>query len=381
MFLKLPTKQFLGLIRQALPFMGQGREVDPGLGFMLLEARENRLMRMSAHDARVGILVTSPVTESQPGSLALGLAQVNRLNVVLSEGGETTLHRAPAQARAQVVCGLMKLEVPVMDPEYFLPMPKPAANVVWAPITVAILDDIITHVSWAACRDNSRPNLAGVHLSPECSEATNGQLMAIMRPGVTKNIDVVIPSEVWHRLRGLVEARTGEVHLAVEGNRVWLRTRHWAVYGQLLTTTYPSTKGVAFDLEDSEICWLACERHSILSVVRHIIGASTGQDEKKVGAAVAFEFRDGDMHLISAYPFDDLSTSMIVDEVVSCTQIKGDTAHLRGLGLYSQYARWALEALSDEQVLMVWAPASRSAPVQFHDPKHGLVAMIMPRRL
>ena len=379
MLLKIANKAFLSLLRQCLPFVGKGREVEPGLGSLHLEVRAPDQLRASAHDTSAGIVAKMTIAGlQQPGVMVIDGAQLGRLATVIPDAGGELMLTTLSQAQARVVCGRLQLTMPIMPPEHFLPLPKPAAGIGWHSMSAAALDDVIAGVSWAVCRDGSRPIFEGIHLTPARSEAINGHMMAIMRPGLVP-VDVVVPGALCTRLRAFVTARSGDLKLAVEGNRIWIGSSSWAIYGQLLAGAFPNTEGMAFDLEtDSELSWMLLTRAEVMRVVRRIVSAATGCKED---VAVVCEWRDGDLHLVSNYAFEDLSAAMIVDEVVGHEEVHGDRSQLRDRGLRAEYMLSALDSLRADKVLMVWAPTARSAPIQFHDNEHGLVAMVMPRRL
>jgi hypothetical protein len=145
-----------------------------------------------------------------------------------------------------------------------------------------------------------------------------------------------------------------------------------------------------FDEHTPDVSWIYVDRSETLRAVRRIVSASIGQEERRIGAAVTFRVRDdGDLHLESHYPFEDVSNSIIVDECVDWEEgsVRVDDLegflHLRDIGIYSHYMNSALASLVSDNVRVMWASGTDlgNRPMQFHDEDAGIVAMIMPRRL
>jgi hypothetical protein len=248
------------------------------------------------------------------------------------------------------------------------------------------------------CRDDARPTLAGVHMTSEWSETTDGHMMSNLRPGVLQpGQDIVVPGDSWTKLRALV-GDGDQLHMCVEHNRVWIRSKSWACYSTLLGGGFPDTSSIIFDVDgdgfhtigdvERRVHWIKVNRHETLAVVKRIVGASVSQEEKRIGAAVTFHLRgEGDLHFVSHYPVDDVSNSIVVDERVDW--IDGNVSvdnpegfqWLRGIGIYGQYMAWALGSLSSDVVQMMWADGEfiGSMPMQFQEP--GRTALVMPRHL
>ena len=400
MQLTLPVGRFSVLAKQALQFAEAGRGVDPGLSLLHLQVTDKGLLRMSAHDVSSGVRVMTKVGDPRPGELAIGSDQLDKLVAILPDSGDVLLQKV-SEARARVTVGVrLRMDVPIHKPDQFLPLPK-APEDGWFEIVERQVDNVIRRCLWATCGDESRPALSGVHLIADRSESTDGQIMSRLTPGIVpKGVDVVVPSESWQRLRSFVEAGTKTMRMCVEPNRIWMRSGTWAVYSQLVAGSFPGTGDIVFEVDGDNIHHVGeqpmrvhsikTNRHELLSVVKRIGGASVSQEERKIGASVAFDLRDDQyLHLVSNYPFDDVTNSIIVDERVDWAEdsvTMGDTSgfeRLREVGIYHYYMRMALTALSSDVIKIMWADASiiGSMPMQFHDENAGVVSLVMPRRL
>lgn len=395
MQLKLPVQVFQRLAKQAVQFAGRGREVSPGLSLVHLQATDKGLLRLSAHDAVSGARVSAPAPDCEPGSVAIDGAQLDRVIAILPPREDLAIGEL-GPGRLRFKSGRMVMDIPSQPGEEFMPLPKPPRDG-WFPVTSHQINDVIGGTLWAMCRDELRPALAGVHLTSECSEATDSHMMAHLRPGILpEGQDVVVPGDSWTRLRALVTDAQEAQAMCVEGNRVWFRGRSWACYSALLGGQFPNTQPLVFDIDGEgvhepggiQVYWFNVNRHEMLSVVKRIVGASVSQEEKRIGAAVTFHLRgEGDLHLVSHYPIEDVSNSIVVDERIDW--IEGNVSvdspdgfqWLRGIGIYGQFMAWALSSLKGDVIKVMWAHGDRLGgfPMQFQEP--GRTALVMPRHI
>lgn len=400
MQLTIPAGQFMNLATKALQFSARGRGIDPGLSLVHVQVTAKGIVRMSAHDASAGARVMSrPVSKFEPGSFALVSEQLDRLTSTLSSTGD--LHFGPIVAsKIRVRHGRMRMELPIRVPDDFPPMPVPPADG-WFEVDAVAVSNVIRRCLWSMCKNDSRPMLSGVHLTSDYSESTDGQMVSRLTPGlVGEGQQAVVPGESWHKMNAVVEGNQ-KLRMCVETNRVWLRSRDWVVYSMLIGGQFPNIDSIIFDVDDdgvhfadgkptqTRVCWVHANRHDMLAVVKKIVGVSTSQEEKKVGAAVSFHMEDGVLHFVSHYPVEDLSQSIIVDEPVDWAEgsvTADDTsgfAWLRNIGINGQFMRWALSSMSSDVIKVMWAEGEciGKMPMQFHDEAAGIVAAVMPRRI
>ena len=400
MKITLPVADFDRLAKRALQFAGRGRDISPDYQLLLIELTDSGRLRLSAHSAGAGAVVMTKIEGGEPGSVAIPAEQVDKIVGLLPKGIENklviTAGRGP---KARFKIGTLNMAVPTRPAEDFPPLPKPPSGD-WFQVKDDALSDVIKRTLWAMCRDETRPTLAGVHLTSECSETTDGHMLARLVPGLmAKGQKVVVPGEAWNKLRAFV-GDSQDMRMFIEDERrVWLRSKSWAVFTTLISGKFPDTSPMIFAVDDDgyhqsgekkvRVHWVHVNRHETLAVVRRIVGASVSQEEKKIGASVSFEMKEGALHLVSHYPFEDLSNSIIVDDKVdwgegsiTADDMSGFEA-LKGIGLYSTYMKMALESLSSDVIRLLWSEAQGDyfMPVQFHDDKAGMKALVMPRRL
>jgi DNA polymerase III sliding clamp (beta) subunit (PCNA family) len=401
MKLTLAVKSFELLAKRALQFASKGKDISPGYGLLHIEITESGSLRLSAHNAGAGTKVSMQVDTFEPGIIALSAEHVDKIIGILPKGRGAELSMSSGRGpKVKFSVGTVKMSLPKAEVDDFPPLPRPPKDG-WFEVSDHQLSEVIKRTLWAMCKDESRPALSGVHLCHETSETTDGHMMAHKRPGfLPKGKSVVVPGEAWHKLRSFIEDKDIALRMSIQDDRrVWLRAKDWAVFTTLIAQNYPDMSPLAFDIDGGgwheidgkkiRVHWIHLNRQETLAAVRRIVGASVSQEEKKIGAAVKFEVRDGSLHLVSHYPFDDLSNSILVDEKVdwgegsiTVDDMSGFEA-LAGIGLYSTYMKMALESLSSNIVRVMWAESrgDNFMPVQFHDDDVGMKSLVMPRRL
>lgn len=397
MKMKVAIAEFDRLVRRTAQYSARGRDIQPGHRLMLINVTDRGTLRVSAHTPGSGARSSVRVQDHSPGTVAVSAQHLEKIITILPKQRDLTLTtgRGP---NARLVCGGVRMTLPLAQVDEFPDMPRPPAEG-WHKVTDRELSSVIRRLLWCMCKDKTRPALSGVHLTPEHSESTDGHISARKSPGFV-NESVVVPGDAWHRLRAFVSNSDEELDLAVEdGRRFWVRGRNWATFTALLPGPFPDMSSFIFSVDDqgthdfgharTRVHWIHVNRQEVLAAVSRIVGASVSQDEKSVGASVKFEYRDDELHLVSDYPIDDVSNSIIVDEVVGWAEgsIKADNTAgfwvLDHIAVYSTYARMALESLSSDVVRVMWAEPvnNRYAPFQFHDDVVGMRALVMPRRL
>lgn len=401
MQLTMKVGDFEALVKRVIQFAARGRDIHPGFRLVRVEVTDSGRVRVSAHNAQAGARASTAAVASEPGVIAVTADHLGKIIGILPKGpGQDVVLKVGRGPKVQVACQHVRLAVPRAEVEDFPPQPQPPAADAWYPVLGQRLLDVIKRLLWAMCRDMSRPQLAGVHLAPGHSETCDGFLTARLAPGlVPAGREAVVPGDTWHNLRAFV-GKDDELRMAIDDDRrIWFRGRDWAVFSTLIHGQYPDMGPFIFAVDADgyhhigdkrlRVHSIRLNRKEVIATVSRIIGASVSQEEKSFGASVKFEMRDGSLHLVSHYPIDDMSNSIIVDERVDWAEdsivaddLSGFDA-MSGIGLYSTYMKMALESLSSDLVRVMWAePLEQGfAPVQFHDDDAGMKALVMPRRL
>ena len=224
--------QGVGIVSRAV----STRSPLPVLANILLQTDDGRL-KLSATNLEMGISAWIGAKVEQPGSLTVpSRTFVDLVSNLPSD--DVTLTVDERTHTLNVRCGTLNTDIKGISADEFPPMPEPdlSASI---PLNVANFKEMIQEVVFAASREESRPNLTGVHLSFEGDylvlAATDGYRIsiakAIMAQKPAQKIEALIPA------RALAEL----ARIAVNGD-------------ETLQMAFPAGRGqVIFHLHDVEL--------------------------------------------------------------------------------------------------------------------------------
>ena len=224
--------QGVGIVSRAV----STRSPLPVLANILLQTDDGRL-KLSATNLEMGISAWIGAKVEQPGSLTVpSRTFVDLVSNLPSD--DVTLTVDERTHTLNVRCGTLNTDIKGISADEFPPMPEPdlSASI---PLNVANFKEMIQEVVFAASREESRPNLTGVHLSFEGDylvlAATDGYRIsiakAIMAQKPAQKIEALIPA------RALAEL----ARIAVNGD-------------ETLQMAFPAGRGqVIFHLQDVEL--------------------------------------------------------------------------------------------------------------------------------
>ncbi len=224
--------QGVGIVSRAV----STRSPLPVLANILLQTDDGRL-KLSATNLEMGISAWIGAKVEQPGSLTVPSRTFADL-VSNLPSDDVTLSVDERTHTLNVRCGTHNTDIKGISADEFPPMPEPdlTASI---PLNVANFKEMIQEVVFAASREESRPNLTGVHLSFEGDylvlAATDGYRIsiakAIMAQKPAQKIEALIPA------RALAEL----ARIAVNGD-------------ETLQMVFPAGRGqVIFHLHDVEL--------------------------------------------------------------------------------------------------------------------------------
>jgi DNA polymerase-3 subunit beta len=224
--------QGVGIVSRAV----STRSPLPVLANILLQTDDGRL-KLSATNLEMGISAWIGAKVEQPGSLTVpSRTFVDLVSNLPSE--DVAMIVDERTHTLNVRCGALNTDIKGISADEFPPMPEPdlTASI---PLNVANFKEMIQEVVFAASREESRPNLTGVHLSFEGDylvlAATDGYRIsiakAIMAQKPAQKIEALIPA------RALAEL----ARIAVNGD-------------ETLQMAFPAGRGqVIFHLQDVEL--------------------------------------------------------------------------------------------------------------------------------
>jgi DNA polymerase-3 subunit beta len=208
----------------------------PVLANILLQTDDGRL-KLSATNLEMGISAWIGAKVEQPGSLTVpSRTFVDLVSNLPSD--DVTLTVDEHTHTLNVRCGTLNTDIKGISADEFPPMPEPdlSASI---PLNVANFKEMIQQVVFAASREESRPNLTGVHLSFEGDylvlAATDGYRISIAK--------AIMAQKPAQKIEALIPARAlGELaRIAVNGD-------------ETLQMAFPTGRGqVIFHLHDVEL--------------------------------------------------------------------------------------------------------------------------------
>ncbi len=208
----------------------------PVLANILLQTDDGRL-KLSATNLEMGISAWIGAKVEQPGSLTVpSRTFVDLVSNLPSDDVMLTVDERTHTLNVR--CGTLNTDIKGISADEFPPMPEPDLSTS-IPLNVANFKEMIQEVVFAASREESRPNLTGVHLSFEGDylvlAATDGYRIsiakAIMAQKPAQKIEALIPA------RALAEL----ARIAVNGD-------------ETLQMAFPAGRGqVIFHLHDVEL--------------------------------------------------------------------------------------------------------------------------------
>lgn len=398
---QIGAADFSQLAKRAAQFAAHSSDINPGLSLVAVSVSDVGTLRMRAHTADSGVSVMHKLSEDgfEPGSAAFEVKHLEKIVAVVPPRSTVSV-RVGSGPKASVRAGSLSLNVPKASIDEFFPLPKPPADGEWFKVPAKDVVDVARRVTWSMCSDGSRPHLAGVHLCASWSESSDGSLFSRVSPGIVpEGVDVVVRGDTLTRLRSMVEAER-ELSTLVDANRIWFRGNGWAMFSSMITDRYPNVSVVYFPRDAAAREHVAgnakfplhhvyVNRAELLAAVRRITSVSISSEESKVGAGMAMDMRDGgELHVCSDYPFNDLSQSIMVDDVIAWSEGSVTAADVSGfqsleeVAFYAKYVSMALEAMSADVVRVMWADpvGGQKLPIQFQDDDINMSALVSPRR-
>jgi hypothetical protein len=267
----------------------------------------------------------------------------------------------------------------------------------WVDMPTKTLATVVERVAWAQDTEQ-RPTLAGVNLTQAASEATNTHVFARAFPGIIGgDLPVFIPN-IGYMRPFLDDDKV--VKIAADDRWLWVRGKKWRTFLRRTESAFPdttplifapaATEHVGFNGQKVRVHSIVLRRSDLLAAVARVGATSVTEDEKRIGAAMRFDMREGgELHVVSNYPIEIINQTIVVDEILpwrSGSVTPDDVAPfaaLRHTAIYGVYLRRALQAMRGETVRMLWTDDPVSCPPQWQDgnEKEGLHVAIAVRRV
>jgi DNA polymerase-3 subunit beta len=282
------------------------RNTMPILANVLLEAIEgpdSGRLSVAATDLEVGIRGTHIAEVNTPGAIT---ASAKKLYEIVRELPDESVHiTVSANSYIEIRCARAQFSLAGSSAEEYPSLPSFSPDHT-ATIQAVLFGDMIEKTMYAACTDETRYNLNGVHLEvlPEVEKlrmvATDGhrlayvdRMLGIDLPGLSTG--VIIPRKGLTELKRLIEEDdSNELEIAFEGNNGLARKGNVTLFMRLIEGEFPKYQQVI----PREITHqLVINTDALVQALRRVVLLSAERSH-----AVKFDLHEGQLSLSSNNP-------------------------------------------------------------------------------
>lgn len=343
----------------------------PVLSNILVEATRDGL-RLSGTDLDIAVSTTIPASVDQEGSLTLPSRKL--LDIVRELPSAAIRISGSGETRATIECGKSRFKLLGLPKEEFPAFPSVSFEGGWR-VPSKDLQKLITHVSFAASTEESRPILNGVLWELKGDRmrmvATNGHRLARMDVPITggkgdgQKADLIVPPKALDQIKKLF-GTDDEVELARSDNHLGFRSPSTQVLTRLIEGPYPNYEQV-IPRENDKIA--TSDKAALIAALRRMSIVASDQTHR-----IRMAFANGSCKLSVQTP--DLGEAQ---EELAVTY-EGDPLEI---GFNAQYLLEVLRYIPTDEVRLTFKAPERAAtcePVGWDDPASYLT-LVMPLRL
>lgn len=228
--------------------LGVNDATHPGYSLLHLEITKKGALRATVVNSQAAVRMAVPTGDesAEPGVCAMLLAQAKTVANNIPSDDEITQIKVtrPAAGVSEIMrieSGAILQKMPLESVDNIAPFPTPpdAKGAAWREV------DAVDHVMVAsrltmACAPltDARPNLTGVHMTKDRTEATNGHRITTFRKGLIDG-DVLVPPAALIAASAI--AGNSPMKIAVTGNRIWVHGAWFMMTCRLIEGVFPDT--------------------------------------------------------------------------------------------------------------------------------------------
>jgi DNA polymerase III subunit beta len=340
----------------------------PVLSNILVEATGDGL-RLSGTDLDIAVSKTVPAEVDEEGAVTLPAKKL--VEIVRELPSAAIRMTTSGEQRVNLECGRSKFKLLGISMEEFPSFPPVEFGSAWK-ITSSDLQRLISHVSFAASTEESRPILNGVLWELRNDHmrmvATNGHRLAKMEVPVSigsASADLIVPPKALEQVRRLFDA-SDELEIAKSDNHLGFRSGSTLVFSRVIEGPYPNYEQV-IPRDNDRACTV--EKTAMSSALRRVGVVASDQTHR-----VRLQFTGGALKFSVNTP--DLGEAQ--DEIA--VTYDGDELEI---GFNANYLLEVLKYMPTDEVRLTFKAAERTAtvePVGWDDPASYL-CLVMPLRL
>ena len=344
------------------------RTTLPVLANILVEATAEGI-RLSGTDLDIAVSTVVPADIETEGAVTLPAKKL--VEIVRELPSAAISFVAVGEQRVTMECGPSKFKLLGIARDEFPGFPTVSFNESWK-TTSRDIQNLITHVAFAASKEESRPILNGVLWEMREDRmrmvATNGHRLAKMDipvSGGSTAADLIVPPKALEQIRRLF-GPADDIEVARSDNHLGFRSGNTLVFTRLIEGPYPNYEQVIPRDNDKTA---TIDRLALASAIRRVGVVASDQTHR-----VRFSFSGGTLKFSVNTP--DLGEAQ--DEI----QATYDGEPLE-IGFNATYVLELLKVMPTDEVRFTLKAPERAAtlePVGWDDPASYL-CLVMPLRL
>ena len=352
----------LGAVSATIP----ARTTLPVLSNILVRV-EGDSVQLCGTDLDISVRVTVDAEVEAEGAVTV---PAKKFSEITRELEDAPVHLKADQDQIEITCGRSRFRLYGLPEGEFPSFPEVDFSESWK-MSAAALQELISHTSFAASTEESRPILNGVlwQLRPDSTTmvATNGHRLAMMTKELREmgapEADLIVPPKALGQVERLFDADE-ELEVAHSANHLAFRSDHRAVYTRLIEGPYPNYEQVIPKDNDKEA---VASRGGLEAAIRRMAVVASDQTHR-----VRLHFEPGALKFRVQTPdLGEAEDSLAVDY---------DGEELE-IGFNANYMLEVLRYMSGDDVKMTFKAPERAATFQPAEGDSNYLCLVMPLRL
>jgi DNA polymerase-3 subunit beta len=352
----------LGAVSATIP----ARTTLPVLSNILLRADENSV-QLCGTDLDISVQVTIDAEVEAEGAVTV---PAKKFSEITRELEDAPVHLIADQDQIRIECGRSRFKLYGLPEGEFPTFPEVDFSESWK-MSAEALQELISHTSFAASTEESRPILNGVlwQLRPESTTmvATNGHRLAMMTKDLPEagapEADLIVPPKALGQVERLFDAGE-QLEIARSANHLAFRSDRRAVFTRLIEGPYPNFDQVIPKDNDKEV---VASRAGLESAIRRMAVVASDQTHR-----VRLLFEPGAVKFRVQTP--DLGEAE--DELA--VDYEGESLEI---GFNANYLLEVMRNISDDDVKLTFKAPERAATLQPAEDGSDYLCLVMPLRL
>jgi len=352
----------LGAVSATIP----ARTTLPVLSNILLRA-DGDSVQLYGTDLDISVQVAIDAEVEAEGAVTV---PAKKFSEITRELEDAPVHLIADQDQIRIECGRSKFKLYGLPEGEFPTFPEVDFSESWK-MSAEALQELISHTSFAASTEESRPILNGVlwQLRPESTTmvATNGHRLAMMTKHLHEagapEADLIVPPKALGQVQRLFDAEE-QLEIARSANHLAFRSERRAVFTRLIEGPYPNFDQVIPKDNDKEV---VASRAGLESAIRRMAVVASDQTHR-----VRLLFEPGVLKFRVQTP--DLGEAE--DELA--VDYDGESLEI---GFNANYLLEVMRYMSDDDVKFSFKAPERAATLQPAEGGSDYLCLVMPLRL